>query len=129
MKNQELVTEEYIKRLHGNVISKYNAVWAYLQLCWIRIFWNITSEHDDIFRCGTITFKKGDMSHSYDISEAEYLYDLDAATLRCFYTYVKPVEKSKKTIGKVKKQEDGAITFTPDEMDLLGIDPIEDENM
>ena len=69
------------------------------------MFWEITSKYDTIFRCGEITFTKGGMSHSLDVSENEYLYDLDAATLRTYRNYIAPIMRARKVMGTRIKRD------------------------
>ena len=97
---------DFIRVAKGTIKRMYRRYSMYLQLWYIRLSWIITSVHDDAFRCAEIKFvpRNGTDMYPVEISEAEYLYDLDAAILRIYYKNVLPNYKAKKVIGNTKKR-------------------------
>ena len=77
-----------------------------LRLWYIRLSWTTIVTHDEAFRCAEVKFAHDNKEDVYpvDISEAEYLYDLDAAILRVYYKYVLPNYKAKKLIGNAQNR-------------------------
>ena len=94
----------FIRIARGTIKRLYRRYSTQLQLCWVRVFWIVAVSHDDEYRCATISFESGDIDYFYDISENEYLYDLDAAILRKYKEFLVPSEKAKKSIGSAKNR-------------------------
>ena len=92
--------KKYLKKVVKDFLTRLR-IWFY---------WRVTLTHDEEYRCGNIQFDlrlswvflffRDLQSYQYDISEAEYLYDSDAAILRKYRDYVVPSEKARRAIKK-----------------------------